>query len=148
MVGILVRGCRCTSCKPGVIFDFGATIAFSTATFETYFSYPKTVWIGGTDYFMYLYLIVLYLINRSVDKLYNIVNFSLQMNPVILLLSCFDTLSLPYIFTQLVLRACSERLLIFAFFPFFYISRFKRLGSNAISSCCGERASLMLFYTV
>ena len=48
-----------------------------------------------SDYFIYFYLSVLspltailLLINRSVNKFYNFITFSLQVNPVILLLYC------------------------------------------------------------
>ena len=45
----------------GVPFNFGPTKVCSSATFETYFSYDKDIWIAATDYYtcMYFYIIVL-----------------------------------------------------------------------------------------
>ena len=42
----------------GVTFDLGSARMTSTATFKTYFSCHKATWIATTDYYMYLYLIV------------------------------------------------------------------------------------------
>ena len=43
----------------GVTLNFGSAKVCS-ATFETYFSYDKDLWITATDYYMYFYIIVLF----------------------------------------------------------------------------------------
>ena len=45
--------------RPSVALDLGPARMFSTAIFETYFSYHKDSWITATDYNMYVYLSVL-----------------------------------------------------------------------------------------
>ena len=36
-----------------VTFDLVSATIFSTATYETYFSYHKAIWIAATDYLLY-----------------------------------------------------------------------------------------------
>ena len=44
----------------GVTFNFGSIKMCSPATFETCFSYGKDIWIAATDYYMHLYIILLF----------------------------------------------------------------------------------------
>ena len=44
----------------GMIFNFGSSKVCSPAIFGTCFSYDKDIWIAATDYYMYLYIIVLF----------------------------------------------------------------------------------------
>ena len=46
----------------GVIFNLGPATVCSPAIIETYFSYDKDVWIAVTDYHIYFYLTVLFLL--------------------------------------------------------------------------------------
>ena len=46
----------------GVIFNLGAAKVCSPAMIETDFSSDKDIWIAVTDYYMYIYLIVLFLL--------------------------------------------------------------------------------------
>ena len=43
----------------GVTFNFGSAKVCSPATLETCFSYDKDIWFTATDYYMYLYIVVL-----------------------------------------------------------------------------------------
>ena len=43
-----------------VTFNFGRAKVCSPAIFETSFSYDKDTWISATDYYMHLYIIVLF----------------------------------------------------------------------------------------
>ena len=53
----LVSCCRCASwCD----FNFGSAKVCSPAIFETKFSYDKDIWIAGTYYYMYFYIIVIF----------------------------------------------------------------------------------------
>ena len=45
-----------------VIVKLGPAKVCSPAIIETYFSHDKDIWIAITDYFMYFYLIVLFLL--------------------------------------------------------------------------------------
>ena len=42
--------------------DFSSTKVCSPAIFETCFSYDKDIWIAATDYYMYFYIILLFLL--------------------------------------------------------------------------------------
>ena len=44
----------------GVFFNFGSAKVCSTAIFETSFSYDKDIWIAVADYYMDIYIIVLF----------------------------------------------------------------------------------------
>ena len=44
----------------GVTFSFGSAKVCSPAIFETCFSYNNDIWIAATDYYVYLYIIVLF----------------------------------------------------------------------------------------
>ena len=44
----------------GLTLTFGSAKVFSSAMFETCFSYDKEIWIGASDYYMYVYIIVLF----------------------------------------------------------------------------------------
>ena len=57
MAGLLVERCRYATpwCDFGVTFDRGPARLFSTAIFETYFSYQKALWIAATDSFMHFH---------------------------------------------------------------------------------------------
>ena len=46
----------------GVTFSFSSAIMCSPTTFETCFSYDKDIWIAATDYYMYFYIIMLFLL--------------------------------------------------------------------------------------
>ena len=46
----------------GVIFNLGFARVCSPAITETDFSYDKDIWIALTDYYMYFFLIVLFLL--------------------------------------------------------------------------------------
>ena len=46
-------------CDLGVTFDLASAIMFSTAKFETCFSYHKAIWIAVTDNHIYCSQIVL-----------------------------------------------------------------------------------------
>ena len=74
----------------GVIFIFGSAKVCSLAKFETCFFFDKDTWIASTDYYMYLYIIVLFSIDiySPVKKFYSVIIFSLLINVVILLLNC------------------------------------------------------------
>ena len=45
----------------GMTFNLVSATVSSPCIFETYFSHRKDIWIAVTDYYMYLYLIVLFL---------------------------------------------------------------------------------------
>ena len=45
-----------------VIFNLVSAKLCSPTIIETYFSYDKDIWIAITDYYMYFYLIVLFLL--------------------------------------------------------------------------------------
>ena len=45
-----------------VILNRGSAKMCSHAIIETYFSYDKDVWIGVADYYMYVYLFVLFML--------------------------------------------------------------------------------------
>ena len=59
MVGTLVRG---VDVLHGVTFNFCSAKVCSPAIFEICFFYDKDIWIAATDYCMYLYIIVLFLL--------------------------------------------------------------------------------------
>ena len=44
----------------GVTFNFGSAKVCSPAIFETSLSYDKDIWIAATDYYMHLYIIMLF----------------------------------------------------------------------------------------
>ena len=44
----------------GLTFYFGSATVCSPAIFKTCFSYDKDIWIAATDYYMHLYIIVLF----------------------------------------------------------------------------------------
>ena len=69
--------------------SFGSAKVCSPAIFETCFSFDKDIWIAATDYYMYLYTIVLFFIDiySPVNKFYSIIIFSLLINVFILLLN-------------------------------------------------------------
>ena len=46
----------------GVSFNLGSAKVFLPAVFDTCFSYDKDIWITATDYYMYFYIIVLFLL--------------------------------------------------------------------------------------
>ena len=46
----------------GVIFNLDPAQVCSPAIIDTYFCNEKDIWIAITDYYMYCYLIVLYLL--------------------------------------------------------------------------------------
>ena len=74
----------------GVIFNLGSAQVYSPAIMDTCFSYEKDIRIVVTDYFMYIYLIVLFLI-VALLLLINFtafVIFSSLIDAVILLLNC------------------------------------------------------------
>ena len=60
----------------------------SPAIFETCSSYDKDTWIAATDYYMYIYIIVLFLSYSPVNNFFQLHNFSILVNDVILLLNC------------------------------------------------------------
>ena len=64
-------------------FDSGKVC--SPAIFETCLSYDKDIWIAGTDYDMYFYIIVPF----PLTSILQLINFTvLVINAVILLLNC------------------------------------------------------------
>ena len=44
----------------GVTFNFGSTKVCSPAIFETSFFHVNDIWIAATDYYIHLYIIVLF----------------------------------------------------------------------------------------
>ena len=46
----------------GVIFNRVSAKVCSDAIIETFFPYQKNIWIAVTDYYIYVYLIVLFLL--------------------------------------------------------------------------------------
>ena len=46
----------------GVTFNFDPAEVCSPAIFETCLSYDKDIWIAATDYYVYVYIIVLFLL--------------------------------------------------------------------------------------
>ena len=44
----------------GVTFNFGSANVCSPVIFETSFFYSKDIWIAATDYYLHLYIIVLF----------------------------------------------------------------------------------------
>ena len=80
----------------GVTFNVGSANACSPAIFETCFSYNKHIWTGATDYYMNFYIIVLFPLTAVLQliKFCSFIIFSTLINAVILLLFCFNTLSL------------------------------------------------------
>ena len=75
----------------GVTLDLGSARMFPTATFETYFSSRKAIWIVTTDHYNYLILpscavtIDSYTsVKRSIYLFYSFFTFSLHINAVIL----------------------------------------------------------------
>ena len=55
MVETLVRGMH-----HGMTFNFGSAKVCSLFIFETCFSYDIDIWIAATDYYMYVYIVVLF----------------------------------------------------------------------------------------
>ena len=55
----------------GVTFNFGPANVCSPAIFETSFSYDKDIWIAGTDYYMYFYIVLF-----SLTAVLQLINFS------------------------------------------------------------------------
>ena len=68
---------------------FGSAKVCSPTIFETCFSFDKDTWIAASDYYMYVYIIVLFSIDiySPVYKFYSVIIFSLLINAVILLLN-------------------------------------------------------------
>ena len=56
----------------GVIFNLCSAKVCSLAIIKTYFSYDKGIWSAVTDYYLYLYLIVLFLL----VAILNLINFT------------------------------------------------------------------------
>ena len=76
--------------RHGVTFNFGSAKVCSPAILETYFSYDKDRCIAATDYYMYLYIIVLFILTSIILLInFRVSIISLQINAVILLLDCF-----------------------------------------------------------
>ena len=46
----------------GVTFNFGPAKVCSRVIFETCLSYDKDIWIAAIDYYVYVYIIVLFLL--------------------------------------------------------------------------------------
>ena len=61
----------------GVTFNFGSAKVCSLAIFETCFSYDKDIWIAATDFYMYVYIIVLCPLTAvlAVNKILQLHNF-------------------------------------------------------------------------
>ena len=80
-------------CLEGVCVQPNGVALVSLATFETYFSYQKAIWIATNDYYVYFYLTALspltvtcLLIIRSMNKFYSYKTYIRQVNAVFLLL--------------------------------------------------------------
>ena len=58
----------------GVIYNLGSAKMCLPATIETYFSYDKDTWIAVTDYIIYFYLIVLFLLGA----VHQLINFTVS----------------------------------------------------------------------
>ena len=56
----------------GVTVSFGSAKVCSPAIFETCLSYDKDIWIAATDYYMYFYIIVLFLLTAILQ----LINFT------------------------------------------------------------------------
>ena len=56
----------------GVTFNLGSAKVGSPAIFETSFSYDKDIWISATDYYMHVYVIVLF----SLTAILQLINFT------------------------------------------------------------------------
>ena len=56
----------------GMTFNFGSAKVSSPAILETCFSYDKDKWIAAIDYYMYLYIIVLF----SLTFILQLINFT------------------------------------------------------------------------
>ena len=52
--------------------NFGSAKVCSPAIFETCFSFDKDTWIASTDYYMYLYIIVLF----PLTSILQLINFT------------------------------------------------------------------------
>ena len=79
----------------GVTFDLGSA---STPTLKRCFSYHKAMCIAETNLIVLLLLTaILQLINRSINKFYSFITFSLQINADILILCCLVLKLLLYI---------------------------------------------------
>ena len=81
----------------GVTFNCGSSKVCSPAIFKTCFPYDKD--ITATDYYMYLYKIVLFPLTAVLQliKLYSFTIFSVLINAVIFLLNCFVLILYVYI---------------------------------------------------
>ena len=55
----------------GASFNFGSAKVCSPAIFEICFSYTKDVWIAATDYYMHLYIIVLFPLRAAILQVIN-----------------------------------------------------------------------------
>ena len=44
----------------GVTFNFGSAKVYSPVIFQIYFSYEKGIWITATDYYLYVYINLLF----------------------------------------------------------------------------------------
>ena len=60
----------------GVTFNFGSAKVCSPAIFETSFSYDKDIWIAAIDYYMHLYIIVLF----PLTAILRLINFTGKKN--------------------------------------------------------------------
>ena len=56
----------------GVTFNFGSAKVCSPAIFETSFYDDKNIWIAATDYYMHVYIIVLF----SIDSYLQFISFT------------------------------------------------------------------------
>ena len=72
----------------------------SLAVFKTYFSFNKDIWIALSDYKMYFYLIVLFLlatILQFINFTVSYILFSLLINAIFFLLNCLVLILYLYI---------------------------------------------------
>ena len=67
----------------GVTFNYSSAKVCSPAIYETSFSYDKGIWIAVTDFYMYIYLIVL----SSLTITLQLVNFTASLILVYCLMS-------------------------------------------------------------
>ena len=122
--------------------DLSSARIFSSAIFETYFSYENDMWIAASYYYVLSSYFAISIDGyTSITKLYSFLTFSVQINVAILLLKYLVlifsfSLILFYCTFYITFKVCSESLLNFLLFNLFNNTWCSVLFSLYMHLCC------------